>query len=125
MASLDDQEGVHVNHYRPLELPVETSDNQIQTCRVYMLVNNAGPLEKGQTFTDRPSSTYLHVIISGAIESGMPEEYVNWLKAVPHNGRQAVPEMVQALEGHLVSLDDVKVKTTPSDSPVLADGDSR
>ena len=35
-----------------------------------------------------PSPQYLEVIVSGAEEVGLPEDYKQWLKQLPHNGYQ-------------------------------------
>lgn len=122
LASLDHQEGVHINMYRPLEVTVETPEGETKTARVYMLCNNPGPLAEDQEFTEEPSKTYLNVITYGAIESEMPEEYINWLRGAKHNGRDGSQPMVDALNRYLESLEAAKKKdkTTPSQSPVLS-----
>lgn len=115
-ASLDSQEGVHNKVYRPIKIAVETAAGSGEECRVYILCENPGLLEANQETTSLPSETYINVIIAGAIESGLPEEYIQWLKTVKHNGRQAIPELVQALNDHLTLIDQ---KTTPPRSPLL------
>lgn len=39
MASLDRQEEVHINRYRPLTKEVLTPDGKLLTCRTYEMVN--------------------------------------------------------------------------------------
>lgn len=122
LPSLDSQEGVHNSVYKPMEVEVETPTGRTENCRVYMLCDNPGPLTSPhQEFTAQPSQTYINVIISGAIESGLPEDYIQWLKSAKHNGQKAVPELVRALDEHLASLDK---KTTPPRSPLLSAADS-
>lgn len=36
-------------------------------------------------FNRQPSKTYLKTLIKGALESGLPSDYVAWLRAVKHN----------------------------------------
>lgn len=120
--SLDSQEGVDRNVYRPLEVTVETPSGSTDICRVYILCDNPGPLHSlDQDFTAEPSQTYIHVIISGAIESGLPEEYIQWLKSAKHNGQKAKRELVQALDDHLASLDKT---TSPPRSSLLSVSDN-
>lgn len=109
--NLDNQEGVHMNIYRPLQVSVETPSGNSLDCRVYMLCNNPGELPPNKNFTSQPSKTYIDVIISGSVESGLPEDYIQFLQSAEHNGQQGIPEVVQALNEHLASLD--KEKTHP------------
>lgn len=101
LASLDRQEGVHLNKYVPFNVTVETPEGESKTCRCYKLVDNPPPLGPNNEFTKEPSKTYLSVIITGAKETGLPEEYLNKLKQIKSNGRQAVPQLLKALEGQL------------------------
>jgi len=51
----------------------------------------------------QPSKTYLQVLVKGAIESGIPEQYVNWLKGFKHNN-QTVKDFEERLELQSVEL---------------------
>lgn len=46
----------------------------------------------------RPSITYLDVILKGATECQLPEEYIQKLKKIPHNGQEASPKMIEKLK---------------------------
>lgn len=50
-----------------------------------------------------PSTTYLKVLVKGAIESGVPEEYVHWLKSIKHS-EKTVQELEQLFQLHPVEL---------------------
>lgn len=101
LADLDRQEGVHKDVYKPLQLPIETLSGKLLNCRVYMLVNNPGPLTDNKRFTQMPSHLYIDVIKNGAMESGLPKKYIDFLESVEHNGNEGHSEMVQALNRHL------------------------
>lgn len=60
------------------------------SARAYVLVQqpegNVHGIQDSIVPEDRkPSKTYLQVLVKGAIESGVPLEYVNWLKNIKHN----------------------------------------
>lgn len=67
---------------------VETPNGTMINCRVYQQCNNPKehvklselPLDR------RPSPLYLNVILEGAVESGLPQDYIDVLKTIPHNG---------------------------------------
>lgn len=122
LASLDKQEGVHKKVYRPMEITVDTPEGSSETCRVYILCDNPGPLEQGQVTTAAPSETYIKVIIKGAIESGLPDYYIQSLQAVQHNERHANPELAKILNCHKNSTGNGEEKTTPPQSPLLCPG---
>ncbi|XP_077446863.1 gamma-glutamylcyclotransferase a [Stigmatopora argus] len=74
--SLDRQEGVHRGFYSPLEVRVESSGHGEMTCRTYKMNN----------FHTRPTSPqYKHVICLGAQQNGLPELYVDGLRAIETN----------------------------------------
>ncbi|KAG5673521.1 hypothetical protein PVAND_003563 [Polypedilum vanderplanki] len=89
---LDRQEGVESCIYKPISLKVyvESLEREI-TCRSYQLVFNPkillDPVSREEA--RQPSKTYLTVIVNGAIESKLPETYVNFLKTFKHNGKYA------------------------------------
>nr|XP_061808400.1 gamma-glutamylcyclotransferase-like [Nerophis lumbriciformis] len=74
--SLDHQEGVHRGFYSPLEVRVESRGHGEMTCRTYQMNN----------FHARPTSPqYKHVICQGAQQNGLPEHYVDGLRAIRTN----------------------------------------
>ncbi|KAM9385530.1 gamma-glutamylcyclotransferase-like [Pholidichthys leucotaenia] len=75
LESLDNQEGVPRGMYSPLEVSVET-DNGTMLCRTYQMNNfHAFP----------PSPQYKQVMLMGAGQNGLPENYVKMLEAVQTN----------------------------------------
>jgi gamma-glutamylcyclotransferase len=97
---LDKQEGVHNQVYRPLSVPIHTPDGEILLCRAYQLVKNPEDLPEGaEVPNDRqPSRTYLEIIQEGAVESGLPESYIEFLKKVKHNGNVVESDTTRAIE---------------------------
>ncbi|XP_068226953.1 gamma-glutamylcyclotransferase-like [Palaemon carinicauda] len=79
MANLDMQEGVHQGIYKAVEVDVETLDGEKVKARSYQIIR---PLEKDR----RPSSVYMDVIIRGAKENGLPEDYIKYLEGIEDNG---------------------------------------
>uniref|UniRef100_A0A1Q3FPQ2 gamma-glutamylcyclotransferase n=2 Tax=Culex tarsalis TaxID=7177 RepID=A0A1Q3FPQ2_CULTA len=95
LPDLDKQEGVHNQVYKALTLPVRTPSGETLECRVYQLVKNPAPLEVGEEerpFERQPSKTYMDVIIRGATETGLPEDYVQFLQTIKHNGYTGDPK---------------------------------
>lgn len=78
--SLDYQE----RRYRRFDVMVEIPNayGGAINCRTYEIIE-FDPFIPGK---DLPSPHYKHVIVSGAIEHGFPEEYVKYLKSLPDNG---------------------------------------
>ncbi|KAG4078398.1 hypothetical protein HA402_013108 [Bradysia odoriphaga] len=91
MADLDRQEGVERNLYKALTKDVETPNGERITCRVYQKVTNPEETYELEDLPlDRqPSRTYLTCILKGAEESQLPVEYIDKLKRIPHNNRDA------------------------------------
>uniref|UniRef100_A0A6A7FNA9 gamma-glutamylcyclotransferase n=1 Tax=Hirondellea gigas TaxID=1518452 RepID=A0A6A7FNA9_9CRUS len=87
ISNLDSQEGVQVSTcganigvYRPLQVPVlRRSTGERVVARTYQLIK---PREKDR----RPSKVYIDVIKKGAIENGLPKEYLDFLSNIEHNG---------------------------------------
>ncbi|KAH8355610.1 hypothetical protein KR200_010061, partial [Drosophila serrata] len=111
LKDLDDQESVPQGVYIPISVSVYslTSDTSI-TCRAYHLTNqpqsevhNNGAQDNNIPFDRQPSKTYLKVLVKGARESGIPEDYVKWLMGIKHNGKE-VPAMEEKLELDQVEL---------------------
>ncbi|KAH8411180.1 hypothetical protein KR222_009652, partial [Zaprionus bogoriensis] len=109
MPHLDNQELVHLGIYRPLSVEVKLRGNGTAVpARVYLLNNqpasNYHDMQPDQIPEDRqPSRTYLKVLVKGAIESGVPEEYVTWLRGIKHNN-QTVQHMEELLQLQAVEL---------------------
>lgn len=103
------QEGVHENLYSPTTLPVYcvNLDKHID-CRSYHLVNQPSTHLKTLTadvipVCRQPSKTYLKTLIKGALETGIPSDYIVWLKSVHHNCK-TVDKFEKHLELHTVEL---------------------
>ncbi|XP_066942374.1 gamma-glutamylcyclotransferase-like isoform X1 [Macrobrachium rosenbergii] len=73
------QECVHQGIYKAVEVDVETLTGEQVRARSYQIIR---PLEQDR----RPSSVYLDVIVRGAKENGLPEDYVKFLEGIEHNG---------------------------------------
>ncbi|XP_030644596.1 gamma-glutamylcyclotransferase a [Chanos chanos] len=75
LASLDEQEAVSDGVYSPLEVTVHTDEGQV-LCRTYKMNNfRASP----------PSPQYKEVVCLGALQNGLPPEYIKKLQAVETN----------------------------------------
>lgn len=93
LEELDKQEGVECEIYKPLEINVYVIElDQKIPCRTYQLVHNPiTPLDPfNRPFERQPSRTYLTVILNGALESKLPEDYIKFLKSFKHNDRLAI-----------------------------------
>ncbi|XP_014664835.1 PREDICTED: gamma-glutamylcyclotransferase-like [Priapulus caudatus] len=86
--SLDRQESVP-KMYRPITVHVEVKD-EILTCRSYQLTL---PWKEGQL----PSTVYKNVIIKGAIQSELPQEYIEQLTKLDDNGFNGDVDVVAKL----------------------------
>lgn len=66
-------------------------------CRLYQQVNDPTESVKFEDIpiNRRPSRTYLNCILQGAEESELPIEYINDLKVIPHNTRDAIDMLKQ------------------------------
>lgn len=101
---LDRQEGVDCGIYKPMTVKIQMNAKDILReidCRTYQLVHNPStPLDpENRPFERQPSKTYLNVILNGAQETGLPFDYVKFLKSFKHNGNSATnQELVAKLE---------------------------
>ncbi|XP_068603361.1 gamma-glutamylcyclotransferase a [Brachionichthys hirsutus] len=87
LRSLDEQEGVYVGKYSPLEVLVET-DQGAMLCRTYQINNfHACP----------PSPQYKQVICLGAEQNGLPAEYLKRLEAIETNNYSG-PSMIDKIK---------------------------
>ncbi|XP_051926652.1 gamma-glutamylcyclotransferase-like isoform X2 [Hippocampus zosterae] len=88
--TLDKQEGVHVGIYSQLEVRVESSNHGEILCKTYQMNN----------FHARPTSPqYKHVVCCGAEQNGLPDDYVDRLRAVETNNYMG-PSMLDCIEMH-------------------------
>lgn len=69
LTELDKKEGVRKGRYRSVDVEVETDEGELIRCTSYSVIR------KGQSI--RPSDSYRDLIIYGAKERGLPEDYVN------------------------------------------------
>ncbi|XP_049879640.1 gamma-glutamylcyclotransferase-like [Pectinophora gossypiella] len=99
MPALDKQEGVESNWYFPKIVEIVLPEGTIVECRTYQQSNNPPVRGVGEDIPDerKPSKTYMEVIIHGAMECDIPEYYIEKLKKIPHNGKEASPEMLDKL----------------------------
>lgn len=91
---LDRQEGVECGIYKPISVKVLVEiEGELAkvACRTYKLVHNPStPLDPAKRpFERQPSQTYLTVILNGAEETGLPADYIEFLKSFKHNGNAA------------------------------------
>lgn len=83
------QEGVHENIYNSMTLPIYCINTQKNIeCRSYHLIKQ--PSTHLQSLDDvphdrQPSKTYLKTLVKGAIETGVPAHYIEFLKSIRHN----------------------------------------
>lgn len=77
-----------------MEVTIETPNNETFTCRTYQLIEN--PPRDGHG--NKPSKTYLGIIVAGAIESELPKDYINILKAIENNQNLASENMLAKLD---------------------------
>ncbi|KAG5884656.1 hypothetical protein JTB14_005400 [Gonioctena quinquepunctata] len=94
LESLDKQEGVHANIYYPINVDVRTSDGEVVKCRCYRQVGSAEEVKLEDLPAERkPTPAYVDTMVKGAEESGIPVEYINLLKKIPHNGSDVKPDL--------------------------------
>ncbi len=70
-----------------VNLEVETADGENVTCRCYKL-HDTPEAQPGETLAEhrKPSPLYWGIVIDGAVESGLPEDYVAHLRKIKPNG---------------------------------------
>ncbi|KAH8334790.1 hypothetical protein KR074_003647, partial [Drosophila pseudoananassae] len=110
LKDLDDQESVSDRVYIPISLPViSLTSNSNITCRAYHLTNQPNTIvhaigaQEYIPLDRQPSETYLKVLVKGAKETGIPDEYISWLRGIKNNG-QTVPVMEKKLQLDQVQL---------------------
>ncbi|KAH9519965.1 hypothetical protein Btru_071374 [Bulinus truncatus] len=77
--NLDSQEA----YYHPIEVDVESNGEKIK-CRTY-------EMQKNTTGYSLPSPHYKKVLIDGARQNGLPEEYIEYLESFEDNGVTDTP----------------------------------
>ncbi|KAM4580394.1 gamma-glutamylcyclotransferase isoform 3-T3 [Odontesthes bonariensis] len=88
LESLDSQENVTLGTYSPVELLVKTKGQEFN-CRTYIMNScEYAP----------PSPQYLQVIVMGAEQNGLPEDYQEKLRAVQTNMYEGPLPMMNELE---------------------------
>lgn len=89
------------NIYFPLIKEIETPDGEKLECRLYIMVEQPTDIvdltDNGRSDERKPSQTYLNTIVKGAIESQLPQEYIELLQSITDNGKQASPDMLAKL----------------------------
>ncbi|XP_034108516.1 gamma-glutamylcyclotransferase-like [Drosophila albomicans] len=109
LPEIDNQEAVHLGKYKPVSVHVKLQNYDPEIpARLYVITNepkgNVHDMPPSEVPEDRqPSKTYLQVLVKGAIESGLPEEYVTWLTGFKHNN-QTVQHLEELLELQSVPL---------------------
>ncbi|XP_070575059.1 gamma-glutamylcyclotransferase-like [Ptychodera flava] len=91
LPALDRQEGVDWNCYRPLTVSVCSPENEVFECRTYQMIDVV------EFIATTPQ--YLSVILNGAKQNRLPEEYMVFLKTLKHNdyqGDSGIFDQVQA-----------------------------
>ncbi|XP_057327386.1 gamma-glutamylcyclotransferase-like [Microplitis mediator] len=105
VADLDRQEGVHVDLYKAIEIKVTSFSGKVYYCRSYKAVVDPKPAVKLDQLPDNrlPSSLYMKVLIKGAQDHHLPQDYIKFMKTIRHNNITDVyPEGLEAcgLTGH-------------------------
>lgn len=88
LASLDSQENVKLGAYSPIEIPVRIQD-QVLHCRTYIM---------NRCVYAPPSPQYLKVIVMGAEQNGLPQEYQDKLRTIETNKYEGHLEVMEELE---------------------------
>jgi hypothetical protein len=89
LAPLDRQEFC----YRPIQVDVESlTDGTIMNCRTYVQEDYYKKLCDGHPRL--PSLAYKNVVIAGARESGLPQDYIDSIKNMQDNG--VIPEEISS-----------------------------
>ncbi|KAJ2948136.1 hypothetical protein O0L34_g9936 [Tuta absoluta] len=102
MESLDKQEGVDAKSYFAKLVEVVLPVGLTVECRTYQQTINPELRPQDEWLPTRPnrlpSKTYMEVILRGAIECNMPKDYIEFLRSIPHNNKEASPEMMEKLK---------------------------
>ncbi|CAG5120732.1 unnamed protein product, partial [Candidula unifasciata] len=74
--------------YQPIEVSVANQQGQIIKCRTY-------EMDRDTVDDPKPSPHYKKVVLAGARQNGLPEEYVRFLESFPDNGLAQTPPLYQ------------------------------
>ncbi|XP_071445488.1 gamma-glutamylcyclotransferase-like isoform X2 [Hetaerina americana] len=100
IGNLDRQEGVQDGVYMPIVVGIETPIGEILEARTYKYIRDPPPpapsdtsVSLGHLWKDlpnerRPSPEYKRIIVIGAIETGLPRDYVEALEMIAANDYQ-------------------------------------
>ena len=69
-----------------MKVTVQTPEGKVYECRTYQIP---------KTIVDLPSPQYMDVIIRGAVDIGLPADYITRLRNIEHNNNK---ERVQLYE---------------------------
>ena len=79
VSPLDAQE----HGYKPIEIQVHTDESDATlSCRAYIQQD----ISDYDSSVDMPSPAYLQCIVNGAIEHKLPQDYIERLQKIEHNG---------------------------------------
>ncbi|XP_043575145.1 gamma-glutamylcyclotransferase-like [Chiloscyllium plagiosum] len=85
--SLDDQEGVKIGLYSPIQVKIQQENTGEVLCQTYQMNNFNSTL---------PSPLYKKVICTGAKQNGLPAEYIKKLDAIKTNNyNETTPFTIQ------------------------------
>ncbi|XP_073704114.1 gamma-glutamylcyclotransferase [Garra rufa] len=88
LESLDRQENVKMGTYSPVEVDVYTSGQNL-SCRTYIM---------NSCIYAPPSPQYLQVIVMGAEQNGLPEDYQDKLRSIETNKFEGPLPVMEELE---------------------------
>ncbi|XP_059169644.1 gamma-glutamylcyclotransferase-like isoform X2 [Physella acuta] len=80
MAYLDSQE----TYYQPIDVLIEMENGELVKCRSY-------EMHKNTSGNHLPSPHYKEIIVRGAKQNKLPEDYIRYLKSFPDNGLSSPP----------------------------------
>uniref|UniRef100_A0A0B7B3N7 gamma-glutamylcyclotransferase n=1 Tax=Arion vulgaris TaxID=1028688 RepID=A0A0B7B3N7_9EUPU len=74
--------------YHPIDVDVKSEQGEIIKCRTY-------EMDKTLLTDTKPSPHYKKVVIAGARQNKLPEEYIQFLESFPDNGITRTPPLYQ------------------------------
>jgi gamma-glutamylcyclotransferase len=80
---IDISEGVLLENYRRIEIPVQPLSAPERHIRAFTLTSEHRDPDL------RPSTRYMDLLIAGAVEHGLPAEYVAFLRSIPSRPESA------------------------------------
>ncbi|CAD6217241.1 GSCOCG00004741001-RA-CDS [Cotesia congregata] len=87
ISNLDRQEGVHTGKYKAFNVSVTTPEGETFECRTYKQSLDPEEIVELDQLPDNrlPSMAYIKVIIKGAKQKKLPEEYIKFLESIKFN----------------------------------------